>query len=48
MEADLGAAEDELDTSEAPIDGGAGAGPETVTADPIGGAGNDATTDQTV
>ena len=48
MEADLGAAEDELDTGETPIDGGAGAGPETVTADPIGGAGNDATTDQTV
>jgi hypothetical protein len=48
MEADLGAAEDELDTGEAPIDGGAGAGPETVTADPIGGTGNDATTDQTV
>ena len=48
LESDLGGAEDELDTGETPVDGGAGEGPETVTDQPVGGTGAAPTTDQTV
>jgi len=45
---DLGGIEDEDVTGEAPIDAGAGAGPESATDQPVGGAGTAPTTDQTV
>ena len=48
LESDLGSAEDELDTGEAPVDGGAGEGPETVTDQSVGGAAAAPATDQTV
>jgi len=44
---DLGGVEDEAMAEPTPTDGGAGAGPETATDQPIGGAGG-AATDQTV
>ena len=45
---DLGGIEDEAEGGEAPVDAGAGAGPESATDEPVGGAAAAPATDQTV
>src|SRR6056300_833199 len=45
---DLGGIEDEAEGGEAPVDAGAGAGPESATDQPVGGAAAAPATDQTV